>query len=142
MSAIITPEAISAVLHAAADLVARGWCQKTDAMDDLGFACDPLSTKAVRWDASGAILRAAWELHGETVLSITDARVKDPDNEEWLDVADAAEAEASKWARVWNSYKVKGIVDLNDQPDCHVWRIASALRATADRVMRDARRAT
>lgn len=131
MSAPITNEAIAAVLYAAADLIATGWCQETEAVDALGYACDPLSKKARKWDGSGAILRAAWDLHGETPLHITQASVCASDR--WLDIADAAEAEASMWARAWNK-NTRGLVDLNDQPGCHAWRIASVLRSAAHRV--------
>lgn len=50
------------VLLRAAELVGRGWCQGTYALDAEGRQVDPTQPEAVAWCVAGAMIRAAFEL--------------------------------------------------------------------------------
>ncbi len=54
-------EELSAICHAAADLVARGWSNKADACNARREAVSPLSEAAVAWSMHGALVKAATE---------------------------------------------------------------------------------
>lgn len=126
--------AISAVLYQAAEIVAEGYLKGEEACDWLGGACDPISDKARRWCAGGAILRATWELHGDRVdICLGKAVISAGDR--WMDVSEAAEAWASEFTR---NYVVgaKGLVDWNDSVNCHQHKMVALLRGAADAASR------
>ena len=55
------------MLREARALLARGWCQWDNALDDNGDPVDPSSRAARRWSASGALLavREEWRSAGK-----------------------------------------------------------------------------
>lgn len=126
--------AISAVLYQAAEIVATGYLKHDDACDYLGNPCDPISKSARRWCAGGAILRAAWELHGDRVEIRVGVAVIGA-GERWLDVSEAAEAWASEFTRN-DVVGVKGLVEWNDSANCHKNKMVGLLNGAAEAAKR------
>jgi hypothetical protein len=58
------------MLCEAYELVLSGWCQETDAQDELGRTIEPSSAFARRWSAVGALERAWRRMPGEDDLAI------------------------------------------------------------------------
>ena len=56
------PETMRAALLGAADLVDRGWCQGTYALDDRDKRVETCSPHAVAWCAEGALARAVFDM--------------------------------------------------------------------------------
>jgi hypothetical protein len=58
------------MLSEAYELILSGWCQGTDAQDELGRAIEPSSAFARSWSATGALERVWRRMPGDDDLAI------------------------------------------------------------------------
>jgi hypothetical protein len=125
------PETLAAVLYEAARLVKKGWCRGVEAQDENGDECCPISRDAVRWSADGAVLRAAWNLHTPIVAVRKGIALVGWGEPVW-DIADAAEAHASRIARrMYELIPFRGLAELNDQCGAYSALMAAVLEWAA-----------
>lgn len=57
------------VLERAAGLVAKGWTQKTQALNDLGIPCDPYAKNIKKWSLNGALEAALYQAYEARLLA-------------------------------------------------------------------------